>query len=151
MMNLGPSAPFVGIATLGVVAACVVVVAVLMSCRERRLFKRINSRHKSIVVLLVAVITFVLWGTSTGHGGPHSDGGMVGYTQGGMLHYVSAISYQARAGAPWTHDCSVRPLALLGTIGLSAAAVIAAVVGTRWISGGMPNHPMHGSGEVERM
>jgi hypothetical protein len=138
MFNLGPSAPFVGIATFGLVAASLVMVVLLFSRKRSSTWKNLSARHEIIVVLLLAV-TFVLWGTSTGHGKPHTDGGMIGYTHGGMLHYVSASSYQQRAGAPWAHDISLRPLALLSTIALNAAAVIVALLAIQWRSGGVPN------------
>lgn len=140
MNHFGPSAPFVGIATLGVVAACLIVVGAMLSCRGKSKWKQINSRHNSVVVLFLMAITLLLWGSSTGHGGPHSDGGMIGYTYGGLLHYVSAVSYQPRAGAQWSHDLSVRPLALLGTLALNAAAVIVAVLSRQWMARRMPNH-----------
>ncbi len=149
MINLGPSTPFVEIATFGLVIDCSV--AVLLLRQRRSTWKQSTTRHKSVIILLLAAVTFVLWGSSTGHGGPHADGGMVGYTHGGMLHYVSAISYQPRAGGPWSHDFSVRPLALLGTIGLNAVAVIVALVGCRWTGGVVPNNAVNRSGEVRRI
>ena len=151
MFNLGPSAPFVVVASLGAVAACLVVVGTMLSCRGKNKWKQINSRHNSVAVLLLMAITFVLWGSSTGRGGPHTDGGTIGYTYGGLLHYVSATSYQPQAGAAWSHQLSVRPLALLGTIGLNAAAVIVAFVGCRWIARELPNQAVNRSGEVRRM
>ncbi len=135
MIILGPSAPFIGIAILGIVAGCLVVATVLISHRGKCIRRQINSGYKSVVVLLVAAMTFALWGSSTGHGGPHTDGGMIGYTYGGVLHYVTAISHQSSAGMPWSHDWSVEPLALLGTIGLNAVTVIAGLLGSWWIGG----------------
>jgi hypothetical protein len=151
MISLGPSAPFVGIATLGMVGAGLAVAIMLLSCHGKNKWKQINSRYNSVVVLLLMATTFLLWGSSTGHGGPHSNGGMIGYTHGGLLHYVSAVSHQPRAGVPWSHDLSVRPLALLGTLALNAAAVIVAVFGGQWMSRRMPNNRLQRSGGGGRL
>lgn len=151
MFNLGPSTPFLGIAASGLVAVCVVTIPVLLSRQGRSSGKHFGSRHKNVVFFLLAAVTFTLWGSSTGHGGPHADGGTVAYTHGGMLRYVSATSYQPHAGASWSHELSVRPPALVGTIALNAVAVMVALFGSRWIAGRTPNKPMHAESPTARV
>ncbi|HUF63747.1 MAG TPA: MgtC/SapB family protein [Verrucomicrobiales bacterium] len=139
MLNFGPSTPFIGIATAGLAATCLIVIMAVAALAKRGKWRQLNCRQKSVVVILLSGASFLLWGSSAGQGGPKPGGGTVGYTHGGILHYVSVTSSQPHARAPWSHDLSVRPLPLLGTLALSAAALIGAVFGVPWRTGREPN------------
>jgi hypothetical protein len=130
--DLGPSAPFVGILLVSfALASALAGVAVL--ALPKRDGQQPSRARKTLVWLGVCGGVFLLWGSSSGHGGPLPGGGITGYTHGGILHYITVTSHQPGSGSAWSHDISLHTWPLVGTVALSAAALIGgALVVRRW-------------------
>ena len=127
LLNLGPSAPFVAIALLGVGMACLLCVATVAMLSVQSRWKQLIPRRKTLFLAILTIPTFLFWGASTGRGGPSPGAATTGYTHAGVFRYATVTSHQTIAGAPWSHDVSLRLLPLLATIAANAAVLLVLV------------------------
>jgi len=143
VVDLGPSAPFVGVLIAGLALASVVASVAVLALPPKREGQPPSRARKALVWFLMWGVTFLLWGSSSGHGGPIPGGGTTGYTHGGILHYLTVTSHQPGVGSEWSHDFSLHVWPLVGTVALSAAAlIVGAVAVRRWrISAESPVRP----------
>ena len=131
VVDLGPSAPFVGVLIAGLVLASVVVSVTVLAIPPKREGQPPSLARKRLVWFLMWGVTFLLWGSSSGHGGPNPGGGTTGYTHGGILHYLTVTSHQPGVGSKWSHDFSLHVWPLVGTVALNAVALIVGAVAVR--------------------
>jgi len=131
LADLGPSTPFVGVLIAGFALASVVASVALLTLPPKREDQPPTRARKTLVWCLVWGVTFLLWGSSSGHGGPIPGGGITGYTHSGILHYLTVTSHQPGVGSEWSHDFSLHVWPLVGTVALSAAALIVGAIAVR--------------------
>jgi hypothetical protein len=131
ILDLGPSAPFVGVLIVGLALASVVASVAVFVLPSKGEGQPHSRGRKELVWILVWVVIFLLWGSSSGHGGPNPAGGITGYTHAGLFHYLTVSSHQPRVGSEWSHGFSPHIWPLVGTVALSAVALIVGAVATR--------------------
>ncbi|MEM8532221.1 MAG: hypothetical protein AAGF95_15355 [Chloroflexota bacterium] len=133
MIGLGPASPLVILLISGLALACLFATLAVRHLMQQTEGQTIGQTHKVFVGLGVAVVTFLLWGSSTGHGGPLPAGGMTGNTYGGILNYITITSQQPVSGMAWSHNLTVHFYPLLATICLTLGMwiVIARIYGGR--------------------
>lgn len=126
--DFGPSAPFISVLLVSFVLANVVASIAVLALPPKLEGQPPSRALKAMVWLVVCGIVLLLWGSSSGHGGPRPGGGITGYTHGGILHYLTVTSHQQDVGSAWSHDVSLHALPLVGTVALSVAALIVGAV-----------------------
>ena len=133
MIGLGPASPLVVLLIGGLALAFLFATLTVRHLIRRYKGQELGHNHKAVVWLGVAVVTFLLWGSSTGHGGPLPGGGMAGHTYAGILNYITITSQQPVSGMAWSHNLTVHFYPLLATICLTLAIwfVITRIYGGR--------------------
>ena len=121
MIGLGPASPLVVLLISGLALACLFATLAARHLMQRTEGQTLGQTHKAFVWLGVAVVTFLLWGSSTGHGGPLPAGGMTGNTYAGILNYMTITSQQPASGMAWSHNLTIHFYPLLATIFLTLA------------------------------
>ena len=132
-----PNGPFLGVMIGGLALATIV--ASLAELWYASMCKGLppSPGRRSFVWLLVWFITLFLWGTVGSQNHHTPDGGLARngltwWTNGGILGYLTVTSHQPAPGAEWSHELSIHPWALIGTVALSLAAVVVVVLIARW-------------------
>jgi hypothetical protein len=132
-----PMAAFVGVMIGGLALATIV--ASLAELWYASMCKGLppSPGRRSFVWLLVWFVTLILWGSVWGQNHHTPDGelandGSTWWTDGGILGYLSVTSHQAAPGAEWSHELSIHPWPLIGTVALSLAVVVVAVLIAGW-------------------
>ena len=132
-----PNGPFLGVMIGGLALAAIV--ASLAEIWYASMCKGLppSPGRRSFVWLLVLFITMFLWGTVGGQNThtPNGDlarNGLTWWTNAGILGYLTVTSHQPAPGAKWSHELSIHAWPLTGTVALSLAAVVLAVLIAGW-------------------
>jgi hypothetical protein len=126
-----PKAPFLGV-MIGGLALATILASVAASFASKSEGLPPSLRRTSLVWFLVWFITLFLWGSVGGQNHHTPDGelarnGLTWWTNGGILGYLTVTSHQPAPGAEWSHELSINPWPLIGTVALSLVVVVVAV------------------------
>jgi phosphatidylglycerophosphate synthase len=131
-----PAGPFlwVQLGALGLATLFASVAA--LSVRSKGETLRPSRGRRLLVWLAIWGITLFLWGSVGGrnHHTPNGElakDGLTWWTDGGILGYLTVTSRQPGPGAEWSHELSIHPWPLTGTVALSLAVVVVAVLKAR--------------------
>jgi hypothetical protein len=132
-----PNGPFLGVMIGGLALAAIVAslaeIWYASSCKGLPP----SPGRRTFVWLLVLFMTMFLWGTvgmqiTHTPDGELARNGLTWWTNGGILGYLTVTSHQPAPGAEWSHELSIHPWPLTGTVALSLASVVVAVLIARW-------------------
>jgi hypothetical protein len=127
-----PAGPFLWVQIGGLGLATLFASVAALAVRSKGETLRPSRGRRLLVWLAVWGITLFLWGSVGGQNHHTPDGqfadGLTWYIDGGILHYLTVTSHQLAVGAEWSHELSIHPWPLTGTVALSLAVVVVGVL-----------------------